>query len=46
MEETKKLLGSVAISPEITEELQKEVKNIGDFEKKYRNMFRGVLQSF
>jgi type II secretory ATPase GspE/PulE/Tfp pilus assembly ATPase PilB-like protein len=34
MEETKKLLGSVAISPKVIEECQKDVKDIGGFKKK------------
>lgn len=34
MEEVKKILGSVAISPEIIEEVKTQVKNIGDFKKK------------
>ena len=34
MEETKKLLGSVAISPKIIEEVKAQVKDIGGFKKK------------
>jgi len=34
MEETKKLLGSVTISPKIIEEVKKDVKNIGGYKKK------------
>jgi type IV pilus assembly protein PilB len=34
MEEQKKILGSVAISPQITEEVRKEVKDINGFRKK------------
>ncbi len=34
MEETKKLLGSVTISPKIVEEVKNDVKNIGNYKKK------------
>jgi type II secretory ATPase GspE/PulE/Tfp pilus assembly ATPase PilB-like protein len=37
MEETKKILGSVSISPKIIEEINNDVKNITDFKTKIQN---------
>ena len=39
MEETKRLLGSVTISPKIIEEVETQVKDIGEFKKKIQEYF-------
>jgi len=41
MDETKKLLGSVTISPKIIEEIKGEVKDIGGFKKKIQDYLAG-----
>ncbi len=39
MDETKRLLGSVTISPKIIEEVETQVKDIGEFKKKIQEYF-------
>ena len=41
MEETKRLLGSVAVSPKIIEEIKTQVKDIGGFKKKIEEYLVG-----